>query len=73
MERETAVALLEEALWRIKHPSRNGHGGPMQSGGAYWRLAKVLREFLEPRLKSDGGEEDAERILKIHGRIVGAQ
>ena len=47
IERNEAIQLMEEALSRIKHPS-----GREQTGGAYWRLAVVLGDYLSPDRKS---------------------
>lgn len=57
--------LLEEALWRIKLKPANAGGRGWQVGGAYWRVATVLREYLEPLL--DANEKDhANFIREVH-------
>ena len=69
MNRVEAEGLLADALRRIRHPQKNANGGAYQAGGAYWRLAKVLREYLEPALPSIEGQAHADHIFKHHGRI----
>lgn len=63
-----AGILLDEAISRLKNPSKNKNGGAIQSGGIYWRCAKVL-EFFDRRLDSDEGSIHAEYIRKAHGRL----
>lgn len=69
VDQATAVQLLQEALRRIEYPLPNYHGGNMQVGGAYWRLARVLNEYLGPMLTSQEGGQHAAFILKTHGEI----
>ena len=66
-EKETVLALLEEAADRIKNPRPNNNGGNMQVGGAYWRLATVLKEYLEPMLEQQEGKKHADFIKLTHG------
>ena len=68
MDKEMALAMILEATDRIKTPRENANGGGMQVGGAYWRLAKVLRFYLEPMLEIHEGKH-AESILRIHGSV----
>lgn len=70
MERAEAVQLVEEALARIRAPGANANGGNEQVGGAYWRLAKVLSQYLEPALDQQEGHEHAEFIRATHGRLL---
>lgn len=69
-QRSEAVELLQQAMHRIKHPARNARGGTVQVGGAYWRLARVMKWYLEPRLVDQEGTEHAEFLLKTHGRVM---
>jgi hypothetical protein len=66
MTRDEAICLLREALTRIEHPQENANGGPEQTGGAYWRLAKVISEYLAPNLQANEGEEHASHLQKQH-------
>ena len=65
IERNEAIQLMEEALSRIKHPS-----GREQTGGAYWRLAVVLGDYLSPRLEANEGKQHADFIRETHGVII---
>ena len=66
--KERAIQLLNEALTRIKDEPKNAIGG-WQCGAAYWRLAAVLRGYLEPRLIKEEGKEHAEFIINAHGKL----
>lgn len=70
MERADAIQLLEEALARIRAPRANANGGNEQVGGAYWRLAKVLSQYLDPKLEQEEGHEHAEFIRAMHGQLL---
>jgi hypothetical protein len=66
---DCAAHYLREALDRLEHPSRNNSGAPMQLGGVYWRLAKVMTGFVDPNLELfEGGH--AKEIRRMHGRVV---
>lgn len=69
MSREEAVALLEQALARIKHPQENAHGGEMQASGAYWRLARVLSDYLLPAMQEVHPAEHVHFITMTHGTL----
>lgn len=64
MDREEACQLVREALDRIASPSANANGGDMQVGGAYWRLTKVLNNFLLPQLMLQEGQHHATHLLE---------
>ena len=64
-----AIAYLEEALERLKHPSTNANGGEMQAGGAYWRIANALR-YVDDVLADHEGEKHAHFIRQTHGELV---
>ena len=66
MELKEAVQLMREASSRIENPSINSNGKKQQLGGAYWRLQKVVNEFLEPRLEDCEGLTHAEFLRKNH-------
>lgn len=66
MEKSHAIELLEEALTRIKSPKPNSRGSDFQAGGAYWRLAKVLGEYVLPALGQCEGQEHANFLLHVH-------
>jgi len=70
MNADEAIKLLNEALARIVHPRENFHGKPMQMGGVYWRLASVLRQFVDVNLDRMEGTVKAEALRDQHGRIV---
>lgn len=70
MTREDAISFLEGAISRIENHNGNANGGDEQTGGAYWRLARVLKDYLEPRLDEQEGKEHADFIRKNHGVIV---
>lgn len=69
MTAEQATHLLQSALYRIERPSPNAQGGTMQVSAAYWRLSKVMTDFLMPRLEKEHGKEHAHFILAGHGQI----
>jgi hypothetical protein len=70
IDQQRAVLLLEEALARIQHkPPNHGHRG-WQCGGAYWRLAQVLKYYLEPQLAEQEGEQHAAFLIKTHGQVI---
>lgn len=69
MTRQNAIGLLEEALRRLAHPSPNANGASEQTGGAYWRLAQVMTDYLEPRLVTNEGAEHAQHLIATHGRV----
>ena len=50
MTRSEAVQLLQEAIDRIRRPVKNYSGGAWQAGGCYWRMMKVLHDFVVPGL-----------------------
>lgn len=51
ISREESIALIEQALVRLKKPTSNASGMPIQIGGATWRLAKVLNDYLKPNVE----------------------
>jgi hypothetical protein len=53
MSKEEATQLLVEALDRVRRPTKNYYGGDWQSGGCYWRLMKVLYEYVMPSLANE--------------------
>lgn len=70
MTKAEAIKLLEEATSRLKHDHQNANGGSWQAGGAYWRLAKVLRCCLAPVLDEVEGKEHADFLRATHGILV---
>lgn len=68
--RTDAAIMLREAYKRLDTPQKNFHGGEFQAGGAYWRTARVLREFLEPELVRQEGAEHAAFVIATHGRVL---
>jgi len=64
-----AVSLLEGALHRIKKKPPNHSGNGWQAGGAYWRIAKVLR-YLDKELERQEGKKHAEFLRKTHGVLM---
>jgi len=70
MEKAEAIKLVEEALHRMKHEPQNCKGTGWQCGGAYWRLAQAIRNYLEPILEEQEGKAHADFILETHGRVV---
>lgn len=62
MEKEEAILLVEQALGRIKHDA--------MPGGAYWRLMKVISDFINPMLDKKESEEHAGFLRMTHGMIV---
>lgn len=68
--RTDAAIMLREAYRRLNTPEKNFHGGDFQAGGAYWRLARVLREFLEPELLRQEGAKRAASLIATHGRVL---
>lgn len=66
---EEAVGLMREALMRIEHPAGNAQGGEMQVSGAYWRVARVISEFLLPRMKKEHGAAHFEHMVATHGHF----
>jgi hypothetical protein len=69
MTAEQATELVKSALARIERPQPNAQGGTMQVSAAYWRLSKVMTDFLMPRLEQEHGKEHAHSILTGHGQI----
>lgn len=61
---EEAIILLEEALMRIKKPQTNANGYPMQAGGAWWRLQKVM-VWLAPHVTAAKDEH----VFDMHGHL----
>jgi len=59
MKREEAIQLLREALGRLERPSTNANGGAIMIGGVYWRLATVLREYVDKELDDHEGATHA--------------
>lgn len=62
MKNDEAVALLEEAIEKIKNPSINSSGGRMEIGGVYWRLVRVVNKFVVPQLSEIEGCEHSEYL-----------
>lgn len=62
MDKDEAVALIEEAIEKIKKPSINSSGGRMEIGGVYWRLVRVLNKFVVPQLSEIEGREHSEYL-----------
>lgn len=63
ISREESIALIEQALVRIKKPTSNASGMPIQIGGATWRLAKVLNDYLKPNVELYE-KDNSENIFK---------
>ena len=61
-QHQDAVDVLNEALYRIEHPSPNANSYQMQAGGAWWRLQKVM-EWLAPHVEKAGDNQ----CFVIHG------
>lgn len=61
-QHQIAVDLLKEALQRIEHPSPNANTYPMQAGGAWWRLQKVMG-WLAPHVEKAGDTH----VFATHG------
>lgn len=57
--------LLDEALWKIDHPSKNHNGGPICLGGIYWRVVSVANG-IQPFLEQIEGKKHAMRLIDIH-------
>lgn len=70
MDKKDALLLLDQAIYRIKHEPRNHGNRGWQCGGAYWRLADVLKQYLEPRLAQEEGDKHAEFLIGGHGKIL---
>ena len=64
MDKDEVVALLEEAIEKIKNPSINSGGGQMEIGGVYWRLVRVVNKFVVPQLSELEGHEHSEYLRK---------
>lgn len=69
MNRYEASELLDQAAWRLKSGDWTNMRRKMITGGAYWRVARVL-EFLDGRIEADEGLPHARFIRCIHGRLV---
>ncbi|WP_196486212.1 hypothetical protein [Burkholderia cepacia] len=67
MSIEDATCLVREALGRLARPTPNAHGFDIQIGGIYWRLAKVLRLYVAPKLDIAEGCEHADYIREHNG------
>ena len=67
---DEAVDLVEQALLRLKNPGKNANGGNIQLGGIYWRLAKVLDQFVNRNIVEQEGESHALFIRKTHGILI---
>ena len=67
MSRAQAIQLLEEALDRLRQPQLNSSGGAWQAGGCYWRLMRVLADYVAPLLYEVEGITNAERLRASHG------
>lgn len=59
---EQAIGYLQDALHRIERPSPNANGYPMQAGGAWWRLQKVMA-WLAPHVEKAGDTH----VFAVHG------
>ena len=59
MTKQTALELINEAKQRIE--KETGYGG------AYWRLAVVLKDFLQPTLENVETKAHADFIKQTHG------
>ena len=66
MNRQEAIILLREALDRLERPSQNANGGEIMMGGVYWRLATVMREYVDKELDTHEGAEHAAHIRGAH-------
>lgn len=72
--RALAAKLLREAADKIESSALNFSKSGWQCGGAYWRVARVLGEFLEVELARQETPENCERIKLLHNqKIIAAQ
>jgi hypothetical protein len=70
METAEAIALLEEALARMKrHDPHPDSGLNTHLGGVYWRLARVLADHVDPRLEAAQTPGHA-RFLRFHHGVI---
>lgn len=65
---EEMIKYVEEALSRLKNPSKNANGGDFLAGGAYWRLTEVIK-YLDEVLDDVEGDKHAAFLRKTHGVI----
>lgn len=70
MDKQQAINLLQEALNRLENPSGNANGGDIQLGGVYWRLAKVLNDYVDVNMGEQEGCKHAKFIRYSYGAIV---
>lgn len=57
------VEYIKQVLSKIDRPA-----GPIELGGAYWRLAKALR-YVDAHLEDTESADHAEFIRATHGRL----
>jgi len=70
MSKEDALQLLRQATWRIDKGIENDSGTGWRCGEAFERLAKVLKQYLEPQLDEQEGKEEADKVRRKHGVIA---
>lgn len=73
MKKQEAVKLLKEAIDRIENPKENADGGEWQAAGCYWRLAKVISEFVAPEMIRNQSPKQYWEVLKVHGAIYSVE
>jgi len=70
MDKDEAVLLLRQAIWRIDTRMENDSGKGWRCGEAFDRLARVLKQYLEPQLDEQEGKEEADKVRRKHGVIA---
>lgn len=69
MEKQEAVKLLKEAIDRLENQKTNADGGEWQAAGCYWRLSKVLREFVVQEMIKHQSPKQCWAIFQHHGAV----
>jgi hypothetical protein len=57
MSAREACQILSEVEMRIRRPSKSFNGADFHVGGCYWRLMRVLYDYVIPNLHKEGGHK----------------
>ena len=70
ISKSEALALLDQARYRIELETPNRAGPGWQVAPAYAKLLRVIRYYLDPHLEMQEGPDGAEALRDLHGRVV---
>lgn len=70
ISKKEALALIDQARYRIELETPNRAGPGWQVAAAYAKLVRVIAYYLDPHLELQEGADAAEMFREMHGRVV---